>query len=163
EESATGKYTKCQVQDGDKWFEDRITLPEGLEGFSYQQFHFVFGETVKGAPAQYAHASRTITVKQGSLKENILLHEMIHLHVHVLNEQPMYYRDIVYWELYRELKKQIPDLDERIETHAHILNEQCIHNKGGEHDVLFLLKSFDLDLKKGYELGTVFGYGMVES
>lgn len=26
--------------------------------------------------------------------------------------------------------------------------------------LLFLLKSFDLDLKKGYSLGTVFGYGM---
>ena len=28
--------------------------------------------------------------------------------------------------------------------------------------MLFLLKSFDLDLKMGYKLGTVFGYGMVD-
>lgn len=28
--------------------------------------------------------------------------------------------------------------------------------------MLFLLKSFDLDLKMGYKLGTIFGYGMAD-
>lgn len=33
---------------------------------------------------------------------------------------------------------------------------------GGVHDLLFLLKSFDLDLRMNYPLGTVFGYGMAD-
>lgn len=33
---------------------------------------------------------------------------------------------------------------------------------GGVHDLTFLLKSFDIDLRMGYKLGTVFGYGYDE-
>ena len=45
---------------------------------------------------------------------------------------------------------------------GHILNETELQSQGGTHDILFLLKSFDLDLRKGYPLGTVFGYGRTE-
>ena len=40
-----------------------------------------------------------------------------------------------------------------------MLTESGLYEAGGLHDVLFLLKSFDLDIRKGYDLGTVFGYG----
>lgn len=67
----------------------------------------------------------------------------------------MFYHDAVLYCLYR-------DLNERIEAHGHILNSSQIAKTGGVHDILFLLKSFDLDLKMGYKLGTVFGYGMTD-
>ena len=38
-------------------------------------------------------------------------------------------------------------------------NASGITNAGGSHDVLFFLKSLDLDLKLGFKLGTVCGYG----
>ena len=87
---------------------------------------------------------------------------MIHLHEAVLDGLPTYYRDIVLYCLYKDLRDKIPDLDDRIEAHGHILNESLLSNYGGRHDILFLLKSFDLDLKMGYPPGTIFGYGMAD-
>lgn len=68
----------------------------------------------------------------------------------------------IFYCLYKSLKNRIDDLDDRIEAHGHLLNEQQIYSRGGSHDILFLLKSYDLDLKKGYKLGTVFGYGYAD-
>ena len=92
----------------------------------------------------------------------VILHEMIHLHEYVLNDLPLYYHDMVYWALYKNLRNKIPDLDCIITEHAHALNENELYRTGGLHDILFLLKSFDLDIRKGFPLGTVFGYGRVD-
>jgi len=62
-------------------------------------------------------------------------------------------------ELYKKLSSQIEDLDSRILAHANIHSGTDIAQRGGSHDILFLLKSFDLDLQCGYKLGTVCGYG----
>jgi len=53
----------------------------------------------------------------------------------------------------------IPQLDEIITRHAHILTGSTLYSSGGLHDILFLLKSFDLDIRQGYPLGTIFAYG----
>ena len=53
-------------------------------------------------------------------------------------------------------------LDEIITKNAHVLNEQSLYEIGGDHDLTFFLKSLDLDIRMGYPLGTVFGYGMTE-
>ena len=87
---------------------------------------------------------------------------MIHLHEFVLNEQPLFYHDALPWLLYSDLGKRIVKLDEAILIHIHILNQQAIYNYGGLHDILFLLKSFDLDIRMNYQLGTVFGYDAKE-
>jgi hypothetical protein len=50
-------------------------------------------------------------------------------------------------------------LDEIITSHAHMLTGSSLYARGGLHDILFLLKSFDLDIRMGYSLGTVFAYG----
>ena len=92
----------------------------------------------------------------------VILHEMIHLHEFVIDNLPMFFHDAVLFCLYKNLKSKVIDLDERIEAHGHILNSAQIAAVGGVHDILFLLKSFDLDLKMGYQLGTVFGYGMTD-
>ena len=84
---------------------------------------------------------------------------MIHLHEAVINDLPMYFHDMLYWALYKELKVKILQLDEIITQHAHILTGSTLYSAGGLHDILFLLKSFDLDIRQGYPLGTVFAYG----
>ena len=92
----------------------------------------------------------------------VILHEMIHLHEFVVNSTPMYYHDALIWGLYANLKHKIKDIDKMINRHIHLLNEQSIHHRGGVHDLLFLLKSIDLDIKRGYPFGTVFGYGTID-
>ena len=87
---------------------------------------------------------------------------MIYLHEFVLNVLPLFYHDTVLWALYTELRKEIKNLDRIISSQAHILSGQKTYNEGGTHDILFLLKSLDLDLKMGYSLGTVFGYNLEE-
>lgn len=91
-----------------------------------------------------------------------ILHELIHLHEYVINDLPMYFHDMVFWALYKDLKKKIPQLDEIITGHAHMLTEATLYSRGGLHDILFLLKSFDLDIRMGYPLGTVFAYGRAD-
>ena len=50
------------------------------------------------------------------------------------------------------------DLDVLIHKHANFSDVLLIAEQGGSHDLLFFLKSLDLDLRFGYDLGTVFGY-----
>ena len=65
-------------------------------------------------------------------------------------------------ECRRKACDKIPELDNIITGHAHLLNESVLYKQGGLHDILFLLKSFDLDIRMGYPLGTVFGYGRID-
>ena len=111
--------------------------------------------------ASYDAETNTITVEPDA-DDSTILHEMIHLHEFLINDQPMYFHDMLYWALYRDLKDKIPKLDEIITGHAHLLTESSLFNQGGLHDILFLLKSFDLDIRMGYPLGTVFGYGRID-
>lgn len=64
--------------------------------------------------------------------------------------------------LYHDLRSKIEDLDRRMERQGHIVMQEELAQFGGVHDLLFLLKSFDLDLRMNYPLGTVFGYGMAD-
>lgn len=73
---------------------------------------------------------------------------------------PLFYHDTLLWALYTNLKDKIDDLDKIVLNYAHILNEPSIYDQGGLHDILFLLKSLDLDMRMGYQLGTTFGYDM---
>ena len=92
--------------------------------------------------------------------DSVIIHEMIHLFEDNLNSIGVYfYHDILLWNLYSKLKPKISKLDEIIESHTEIYN---INDIGGMHDILFLLKSFDLDIRLGYDLGTVFGYGRLD-
>ena len=88
-----------------------------------------------------------------------ILHEIIHMYEVVINELPRFYHDILLVCLYRNLREKVPDLDDRILSHTHVYVGNEITLLGGEHDILFFLKSIDLDLRCGYKLGTVCGYG----
>ena len=153
---------KSKPQGSDEWIDDVLELPDEIGYFSYTFFHFKV-EPLKGCDGVFNHADQTMTVKPDVLEnDRTILHEMIHLHEFVINDLPMYFHDMVYWALYKDLKKKIPELDDIITSHAHLLTGSTIYSAGGLHDILFLLKSFDLDIRMGYPLGTVFAYGRDE-
>lgn len=161
ENTSTYKLIQCKSKpkDSNEWISDVLSLPESLEYFSYAFFHFKV-EEMSDCYGCYNHKEQLLSIVPSAINDDsIILHEMIHLHESVINDLPMYYHDMVYWCLYDDLKNKIPKLDEIISGHAHLLTESFIYANGGLHDILFLLKSFDLDIKQGYSLGTVFGYG----
>ena len=94
--------------------------------------------------------------------DSVILHEMIHMIECHLEDFPKFYHDAVLICLYKHLRKEIQNLDDLILAHSHLLRGEEITARGGNHDILFLLKSFDLDLKFGYKLGTVCGYNRTE-
>lgn len=153
---------KSKPQGSDEWIDDVVDPPDELSYFSYTFFHFKV-EPLDGCDGVFSHADQTLTVTSEALEDDsTILHELIHLHEFVINDLPMYFHDMVYWALYKDLKDRIPKLDEIITGHAHLLTGSSIYSSGGLHDILFLLKSFDLDIRMGYPLGTVFAYGRDE-
>lgn len=160
----TFELVKCQSQmaGSDEWFDDVVPLPDEIEYFSYSYFTYHVKE-LDGVAGCFNAKERSLFIDPVYLNDDsVILHEMIHLHEFVIDSLPFFFHDAIYFCLYRSLRGQIDDLDERIEAHGHILNSTQIAQQGGTHDILFLLKSFDLDLKMGYKLGTIFGYGMVD-
>ena len=158
----THEFIKCQSKlvESDEWIDDEVPLPEEIEYFSYTFFTYHIAN-LEGFSGCFNRKDYSLSVGPFSIDDDsVVLHEMIHLHEFVINDLPMFYHDAVLYCLYRDLSHKITDLNERIEAHGHILNSSQIAETGGVHDILFLLKSFDLDLKMGYKLGTVFGYGM---
>lgn len=165
EGGSTFDFIKCQSKQAetDEWEDDAVSLPDEIEYFSYGYFTYHVKDLNDGVAGQFDGRDFSLSVAPEYIEnDSVILHEMIHLHELVIDLQPQFYHDAILFCLYKDLSKKISDLDERIEAHGHILNSSVIARAGGTHDILFLLKSFDLDLRKGYKLGTVFGYGMVE-
>ena len=162
--SLSGEFGAVSVKgfDDEEWQGTFMDKPEQLEYFMYSWF--VFGvEDLGGSLGCYSPLEYKLTVAPECInRDDVILHEMIHLHEAVLDGLPTYFREAVLYCLYKTLRDKIPNIDDRIEAHGHILNESNLSEIGGRHDILFLLKSFDLDLSMGYPLGTVFGYGMAE-
>lgn len=142
-----------------EWIDDEYGRPEELEYFDYSFFEFKV-DHLEGCDAYFRPSEQLLCVDHESLDdEPTILHEMIHLHEDWLNELPLHYHDMLFWSLYKNLKEHIPELDDLISNQAHILTEDSLYSSGGLHDILFLLKSFDLDIQMNYPLGTVFAYG----
>ena len=159
-DSGSYELTQCKadLRGNGEWELVGMDLPDELEYFEYSWFHFKVKE-LSDCDGYYNHSEQTLLIKQAELdNDRTILHELIHLHESVINELPMYFHDMLYWYLYNDLKGKIPKLDEIISDHAHLLTGSSLYSAGGLHDILFLLKSFDLDIKMGYPLGTVFAY-----
>lgn len=157
----TNELIQCKMKMDDDWIDAELDLPDQIQYFSYGYFTYHVKDLDDGILGQFDPFSFSLSVSPKHLSDDgAVLHEMIHLHEFVIDSLPLFFHDAILWCLYRKLSKLIPDLDERIEAHGHILNSSAIAQQGGTHDILFLLKSFDLDLRMGYKLGTVFGYGM---
>ena len=155
---------KCQskLPGSDEWIDDEAPRPEALEYFSYNMVRTEVKD-LENCEGYYDHKNKVLCLDTKLADDDSsLLHEMIHLHEGVINDLPLYFHDMLYWALYSDLRNKIVGLDDAISSHAHILNESTIYSSGGLHDILFLLKSFDLDIRMGYPFGTVFAYGRVE-
>ena len=142
------------------WITVGDSLPEELDGFDYSWFRYK-AEKPKKCDG-FFREQESLLCAPPDAEDSTVLHEMIHLHESVINGLPMYFHDMLYWALYQDLRDRIPALDEIITAQAHLLTGSTLYESGGLHDILFLLKSFDLDIRMGYPLGTVFGYGRVD-
>lgn len=92
--------------------------------------------------------------------KSVILHELIHYYEYMLEEElPSLIRELLVLELYNKLVPQIPDLRKRIFEHCELYSYVETFKGSGQHGVLFFLKSLDLDIRCGFPLGTVCGYG----
>ena len=158
-----------------KWFNDMKfsddnddllngIVPEELENFDYCWFSYRV-DPLEKCEGYYNHKKQVLVISdelKGISRDSVILHEMIHLHEDVINELPLYYHDILYWKLYSKLKEEVHNLDELIKDSTFLYENQVMYDEGGLHDIVFFLKSLELDVINGYTLGTVFGYGKLE-
>jgi hypothetical protein len=101
---------------------------------------------------------RRISIRPGlddAQRRITLLHEMIHAYESILTVP---FREWLVLELHRRLVKKISE--RRLRRFEAASTNAMVHN--GAHGVLFLLKSLDLDLRFGWQPGTVFGYGRAD-
>ena len=156
-------YGEYEDTDAGESREVMFSLPSDLEYFMYDWFKYKVESLPGDTCGRYNPLEQTLTIDPDYLNnDSVILHEMIHLHEEVLDEFPRFLHDMLYWALYQQLRDRIVGLDEAINKHAHLVTQEEIYESGGVHDILFLLKSFDLDIQMGYPLGTVFGYGRVD-
>ena len=156
-ENATTKLIKVLEGNDDGIPKDIYSTAFEYSFFSYR----VRKLRRKNCGGQFNKSKYTLTISPEYINEpKVILHEMIHLHEFYLSLFPMYYRDAILWCLYTDLRNKISNLDAMIDGSSHILLSRKITAVGGSHDMVFLLKSLDLDLKMGYSPGCVFGYGM---
>ena len=119
--------------------------------------------------ACYDSNYHTVTVSpKVQTEEYCILHEMIHMFDKRFDSTSGL-REAVAWRLYYHLQEKINGLDEAILDFTKIRSlasiNRCPENPRvfqGGHDTLFLLKSFDLDMKMDYPFGTVLGYGYTD-
>jgi len=172
--SIVENFFLLKYEDGHTEYDLSYEMSNTVNANNYQ---YVVG-TLENAAGETNHTKHTITIAPEYIHDDvILLHEIIHVFegLYSLRDpyenhfgdqvEPCVYpfiRDALLICLYNDLKTKIPDLDSRIIAHANIYSGVEIANQGGNHDILFYLKSLDLDLRLGYPLGTICGYGRDE-
>ncbi len=161
-ESITGKYVTYTTVDGEYYEE----YPEELDYFSCldtEKYSFKVRRIKGGCSGQYNRRTKTLYVAPESLNDNsVILHEMIHLYEHYINTLFFPFHDAYILAIYKDLSTKISDIDDRIIDHMNIINQGNIRSSGGEHDLLFYLKSLSLDIAMNYPLNTVMGYGYLK-
>ena len=136
-----------------------VELYNDYSDFGYWSIHYrvEHSETDDGSYNKEDHIL-TVTPEQFH-EDHTILHEMIHVYENLLEETSMNRHGMVCWALYKDLRTKVQGLDDLIDEVVNKLMRECAYDKIGTHDILFLLKSMDLDIKMGYQLGTVFHYG----
>lgn len=163
-EQGTAPYAliRCQAKDSDEWVDEEVPSPEDLKCFSYNQIKTKVEKPDYGLGFYDSREKLLCLGPDVAEDDAVLVHEMTHMHEDLINSLPLFYHDTLLWSLYTDLREKIDKLDDAISQHAHLLNETDIYATGGLHDTLFLLKSFDLDIRMGYKLGTVLHYDWAE-
>ena len=154
--SIMGKYTEMPYND----FCDDTN--NGTDALSLMGNHYRFKisyDTPDDCGGYNCQADKLIVINKSTINnDNVALHEMLHAHEQILLSINHIVRDTLLLELYKKLKPQIKNLDGIIDFHANINHNIELEKIGGEHSLLFLLKSLDIDLRRGNELFTIFGY-----
>ena len=115
-------------------------------------------ESADGTTGAYDPKSKAIGVLDG-MDVTTLMHEMIHMYEHQIDELNPSIRQYLAVKIWEKICPQVTDLEARILGHLEPVGLRELENWGGQHDVLFLLKSYDIDLQLGLKLGTTMGYG----
>lgn len=163
--SIIANFMLYQDQDKEgKLFDTCVGIPLELESLFCNSYRFYVRDIdTPDRLGEINTQERTITISPESVDDKVvILHEMIHAYINILNDLPMFYRDILFMCLFSYLKTIVPNFDDCIIRHSHLYEAKSLMKEGGVHDMLFLFKSLDLDLRCGYKLGTVFGYGRDE-
>ena len=160
----TYPFLECKISDDNgNEIAPPAVLPVGLHNFNYNSFYYRVREMTPPYMACFNKANYSLKVDPRHIDDDyVILHEMIHMHEFVLEIYPTYYHDAILYSLYHDLRSKIEDLDRRMERQGHIVMQEELAQFGGVHDLLFLLKSFDLHLRMNYHLGHVFGYRMAD-
>ena len=151
----TYPFLECKISDDNgNEIAPTAVLPVGLHNFNYNSFYYRVREMTPPYMACFNKANYSLKVDPRHIDDDyVILHEMIHMHEFVLEIYPTYYHDAILYSLYHDLRSKIEDLDRRMERQGHIVMQEELAQFGGVHDLLFLLKSFDLDLRMNYPLG----------
>lgn len=103
---------------------------------------------------------RTISITRSNVNnKSVVLHEMIHAYVRILYDFNPTLLENIMLSLYLKLSPLIPDLDKKIKNHSELSSQIELDCSAGHHGLTFFLKSLDLDIRCGYPLGTICGYG----
>ena len=139
--------------------ESGFFIPEEIIGFSYTYSTYRIKKLPEKIAGYYNVQEQELAIDiQYATNDNVILHEMIHLHEAYIAKLPIYYHERLLWKLYQKLKLRISNIDDVISKFMDLVNLQDMQLKGGAHSLLFCLKSFDLDIKVKNPLGTVMGY-----
>lgn len=160
EGSVVEDYVKYQYQDAKGVLHDDYDTPD-LLSLDHGCYRFYVNDLDNDTYGQCDFQKRIITISPAYAQNKaVILHELIHAHESLIeNSNRPYFHDIVILCLYESLSRRVPNLRDRIIDHTHIIHGEQITALGGSHDILFYLKSLDLDIRCGYKLGTVCGYG----
>lgn len=101
----------------------------------------------------------TLTVRHDFIDDDrVILHEMIHMLEYGLDNSGIkVLHEMVLFSLYDKLSKKIQNLPDMCARLLVPDVQEYVNTVGGEHGLLFFLKSLDIDLKKGWPLYTTFG------
>ena len=124
------------------------SLKEDTYHFSIDAHYYKFIVTETTENGETDIFERTIKINPQFIDDkNIILHEMIHAHEHILSLVNPLLKETLILELYKKLFPVLKNLDCIIYNHANISHNSDLAELGGYHGVLFLLKSLDLDLR----------------
>lgn len=157
---------KSSGDGGETWLDDDpYTPPHDIAYFEELVLSSLIYKVQPISPdvaGSYNRVNHTLTISPDSMSKEVILHELIHVYENVIDTLPKFYHDVLLYSLYRSLDNSVPDLHDRIVRHTHLYYGDTITAEGGNHDLLFFLKSLELDIKCGFKLGTVCGYGREE-
>ena len=108
---------------------------------------------------KYDPMDNTITFHPDHLLDEHITHEMLHVYEYFYDKNPLM-KDFWITRLYSRLRPRVKKLDGYC-CQLGLMSGKVLDNHFGQHGILFLLKSLDLDIRLNLPLGRVFGYSEV--